>query len=63
MNNPRPDFSDPLARLLCAPMLAHMRREGIWLCPEADAVANEDTVELRELRAEQYAASLARRPA
>lgn len=53
---PQPDYSDPLMRILSAPLLAHARRCGATLTPEQESVAKEDCTEVREFRAEQYAA-------
>lgn len=55
---PQPDYSDPLTRMLSAPLLAHARRCGGKLTPEQESVANEDNTELREHRAEEYAAKI-----
>ena len=54
----KPDYSDPLTRILCAPMFNHMRAVGLPLPPEAESIANEDTTEMREHRGAQYLASL-----
>jgi hypothetical protein len=52
------DYTDPMARLMAAPLLAHARRTGARLTPAQTSVANEDNTEMREFRASQ----IGRRP-
>ena len=47
------DYSDPMTRLMAAPLLAHARRLGARLTPAQEAVAKEDNTEMREFRASQ----------
>jgi len=47
------DYTDPMTRLLAAPLLAHARRLGARLTPAQDAVAKEDNAEMREFRTSQ----------
>jgi hypothetical protein len=47
------DYTDPMARMMAAPLLAHARRTGARLTPAQESVANEDKTEMREFRASQ----------